>query len=100
MSKPTTWEDSLDHILAEMRAVMIDRQRKYGHGNISTCGLPGIAVRLSDKAARLRHAWLSGKGSDVSDESVADTLIDAANYAVIGLMLMRGEWNLPYEEEE
>ena len=93
--RPKTFEEALDTILAEMRAVMIERQIKYGSTNILDCGKPGIAVRLSDKAARLRNAWLSGKGTNVTDESIEDTLIDAANYAVIGLMLGRGWWGLP-----
>lgn len=100
MERPQTFEDALDTILAEMRAVMIDRQLKYGSTNILDCGKPGIAVRLSDKAARLRHAWLNGKGQGATDESIEDTLIDAANYAVIGLMLGRGWWGLPMEAEE
>lgn len=100
MSKPRSFEDALDTILAEMRAVMIERQLKYGSNNILDCGRAGIAVRLSDKAARLRHAWLDGRGADAPDESVEDTLIDAANYAVIGLLLRRGWWGLPMEAEE
>ena len=100
MTQPETFEDALDTILAEMRAVMIERQLKYGPTNIQDCGKPGIAVRLSDKAARLRHAWLNGRGVDAPDESVEDTLIDAANYAVIGLLLRRGWWGLPMEGED
>ena len=100
MDKPRSFEDALDTILAEMRAVMIERQLKYGSSNILDCGKPGIAVRLSDKAARLRNVWLNGKGETATDESVEDTLIDAANYAVIGLMLGRGWWGLPMEAEE
>lgn len=100
MDKPRSFEDALDTILAEMRAVMIERQIKYSSENILDCGKPGIAVRLSDKAARLRNAWLNGKGTDATDESVEDTLIDAANYAVIGLMLGRGWWGLPMEGED
>jgi len=57
-------------------------------------------VRLSDKAARLRYAWLDGKGTGATDESVEDTLIDAANYAVIGLLLGRGWWGLPMEADD
>jgi len=43
---------------------------------------------------------VNGKGETATDESVEDTLIDAANYAVIGLMLGRGWWGLPMEAEE
>ena len=92
---PQTFEEALDLCLADMRRVMIERQHKYGPDNIQDCGKPGVAVRLSDKAARLRHAWLDGRGVDAPDESVDDTLIDAANYAVIGLLLGRGWWGLP-----
>src|SRR5690606_15093989 len=100
MERPTTFEDALDCILAEMREVMIERQLKYGPENILDCGKPGIVVRLSDKAARLRNAWLNGKGTNVTDESVEDTVIDADKHGGIGLMLGRDWWGLPMEAEE
>src|SRR5690606_41214278 len=95
MTQPETFEDALDTILAEMRAVMIERQLKYGPKNIQDCGKPGIAVRLSDKAARLRYAWLDGRGVNPRDESGEDTLIDAAHYAGNGRRLGRRWGGMP-----
>ncbi|MDI3298280.1 MAG: nucleotide modification associated domain-containing protein [Bacillota bacterium] len=93
-SKPRTFEEALDSVIADARAVMIDRQRKYGSGNISAFGEIGVLVRASDKLERLKHFHLGG-GADAPDESVDDTWIDLANYALIALLLRRGTWGLP-----
>lgn len=108
MTTPTTWDDALDQTLADMRAIMLDRQAKYGPSNIAQQGLYGVITRASaDKIARIKTAL---NGSVVAGEIVldpiangteaADTfedgLIDAANYlGPISLMLHRGWWNLP-----
>lgn len=43
----------------------------------------GILVRMTDKMARITNLLKEGKVNQVKDESVDDTLIDLANYAVI-----------------
>ena len=103
---PTTWEEALDTVLAEMRAVMIARQRKYSRRNIEEQGLYGVLTRATaDKLSRVMTA-LNGRVvhgrveldsiQDASDETFEDGLIDAANYiGPIALMLKRGWWSLP-----
>lgn len=49
-----------------------------------------ILIRLSDKLERLK-ALKSGKVQMVVDESVKDTLIDLANYAILELLEMEIE---------
>ena len=44
-SPPTTFEEALRRIYAEKLAIMQNRQRKYGPGNIDGTGLLGVAVR-------------------------------------------------------
>ena len=88
-----TFEAMIDEQYAVARRIMVDRQRKYGPHNVTRHGLLGIAVRLADKLARLDRAVIEGRGGDAADESVADTLYDVANYAIIGRCLMNGDWS-------
>jgi hypothetical protein len=45
---------------------------------------------MHDKLARLNH--LVGKGDTPNYETIEDTLVDLANYAIIGLLVQRGQW--------
>lgn len=82
----------LGDLLAELEDLMHERGTKYGPGNIAEFGDFGAVVRMSDKFARLRNLYVEGAGGDVRDESVEDTLMDIANYAVIILAWRRGLW--------
>jgi hypothetical protein len=75
-------------------SVMKDRQHKYGTGNINQAGYSGVLVRMGDKLARLKNS-----GENFSDESLADTLIDLSNYALIALMVVQGSWPKPSKED-
>lgn len=90
---------------AEAEKILISRQSQYGASNIESLGIPGVFSRLNDdKMSRIRKA-LNGnvvKGRVVlSDESLAelrhpsvrDALIDAANYCLILISLIEGEWS-------
>ena len=70
------------------------KQQDYGSGNISATGELGVACRLQDKVSRMRNLLLKElKGeSSINHESLEDTYKDAANYAMIGLLLKRGLW--------
>lgn len=50
----------------------------------------GILVRMSDKFARLRTALVEKREFMVSDESIEDTCIDLANYALLLLCYRKG----------
>lgn len=90
--KPESSAPHLDPWLAplmdELEQLMRERGAKYGPGNIAEWGDLGVLVRLSDKMARLRNAY----GQEFADESVDDTLMDIANYAIICLAWRRGYW--------
>ena len=71
------------------------KQQDYGSSNISAGGELGIAVRLQDKCSRMKHlVMMEVKGSGIprQHESMEDTYKDAANYAMIGLLLRRNRW--------
>ena len=50
----------------------------------------GLRVRMYDKLARLNN--MAGKDATPNYESIEDTLVDLANYAIIGLLVQRGQW--------
>jgi hypothetical protein len=49
-----------------------------------------LRVRMYDKLARLNN--LLDTGDTPKYESLEDTLLDLANYAIIGLLVQRGQW--------
>jgi hypothetical protein len=81
------WELDLKDLLAEVRGLMEDRHRKYGAGNISKRGIPGILVRLDDKLARIDNG-----NHDHADESYRDAWMDVVGYGLIALMCLDGNW--------
>jgi hypothetical protein len=83
----------VDVILNELRSIMMKKQEDYGPLNIALApggAMNGLRVRMYDKLARLNN--LADKDATPNFESIEDTLIDLANYAIIGLLVQRGQW--------
>lgn len=83
----------LQAILDELAAIMVKKHHDYGPMNIA--GAPGgpmngLRVRMYDKMARLNN--LVEKGDTPNYETIEDTFLDLANYAIIGLLVQRGQW--------
>ena len=53
--------------------------------------LNGLRVRIHDKLARINH--LIETDADPQHESLRDSFIDLANYALIALMVLDEEWD-------
>ena len=51
----------------------------------------GLIVRMHDKMTRLHNLYYK-KNDTPNYESIEDTLLDLANYAIIGLLVQRGQW--------
>lgn len=84
-----------DYIAREMQkafTIFKERQAKYGSGNIARRGPVGVLVRLDDKLARLDRVFMEGAADAAADESVEDTCLDIANYALILLACHAGAW--------
>lgn len=99
-----TFEESLKEITEECDDLLISKQKDYGPKNILSFGELGVLVRANDKLERLKHNLWEGKvenGEDVEveHESIEDTWKDLRNYAQIALMVRRGQFDLPLEEE-
>lgn len=85
----------LDEILTELKITMVQKHADYGPFNIAHApGSPmnGLLVRMHDKMERLQNLYYRRKSNTPNYESVEDTLKDLANYAIIGLMVQRGQW--------
>ena len=83
----------LQSILAELEQIMVKKHKDYGPMNIA--GAPGgpmngLRVRMYDKLARLNN--LVDTNDTPNYESIEDTFLDLANYAIIGLLVQRGQW--------
>lgn len=88
--------------LGQMYRTHLDKNADYSPANILGTGEVGLATRLWDKTARFMN--LMGFKIDVSEpaqysspkepkhESIDDTLIDLAVYAIIGRLLRAGKW--------
>lgn len=83
-----TWDDAAQLILDGLFETLVSKQHDYGHDNILFAGADGVLVRAHDKIARIKN--LLDRGSDAAHESLRDSWLDLAGYAVIGIMLMDG----------
>jgi hypothetical protein len=81
------WDLDLTELLQEVGILMRDRHKKYGPGNISKRGIPGVLVRLDDKLARIDNGDM-----DYADESYRDAWMDVVGYGLIALMAIDGNW--------
>lgn len=95
---PATFEEAVDSVLADLKEVMVAKQRDYGPGNILEFGELGILIRANDKYKRLKNL-LHDNPNEPSNETLEDSWVDAANYGIIALMVRRGIWGLPLEED-
>jgi len=86
-------EDSVDTVVAEMIGMLIRKHKDYGPKNIANSpggALNGLRVRMHDKLARINH--LIDSGVKPENESLHDSFLDLANYAIIAQLVIRGEW--------
>lgn len=81
----------------EMLALLVRKQRDYGHENILAFGHVGIAIRMCDKLARLDSLLTSG--ATPSNESLVDTWMDLVGYAVISEMLYLDVFELELKDD-
>jgi hypothetical protein len=79
----------------------LDKNVDYSPANILATGSIGLATRIWDKVARfmsLNGFKLNLAKSEFTaprepkNESIADTLLDLANYGVIGAVLLKEKW--------
>lgn len=77
-------------ICEELTTLFERKNHDYGdsfHQTFAEEGWPMVRIRLSDKLHRFK-ALTRGDSQQVQDESLRDTLMDLANYAILAMMEM------------
>ena len=84
----------------ELNALYDRKNRDYGdsfHESWKDYGITMAAIRLGDKYNRLRNLTSKiGQVQHVKDESVRDTLMDLANYAILTVLELDAETEHPF----
>ena len=92
-----------DEIVRELKSVLLSKQADYGPLNISLAPggpLNGLRVRMFDKLQRLSHIYET-KNDTPNNETLRDTFVDLANYAIIGILVQTGQWEgIPNEKSD
>ena len=87
METTNTNVKKFNEIICKMADTYEKKNADYGDSFGQTCdefGIIAAIVRMNDKMNRIKQ--LSKKNALVTDESIKDTILDLANYAVMTLM--------------
>ena len=93
-----TWDSACINRACKVAKTLISKQHDYGKSNILDFGEAGVMVRVNDKIARLKNLHI--KGLMPKNETVDDTWLDIAGYAIIAMMLRDGSFNLELANRE
>lgn len=88
------FEKALSDTFGELEELLLSKHKDYGPRNIADApggAINGLRVRMHDKLARINNLVDSGKNPE--HESLEDSFKDMANYAIIGLLVLRGKWD-------
>lgn len=85
--------NSFENITKEMLDLYLKKNADYGDSfsrSLDEDGLLVSKIRLNDKLSRFsKLITLNDHGGQVKDETIEDTLIDLANYAVMTIKWLR-----------
>jgi hypothetical protein len=87
-------EVHLSNTVKELSDLLLSKHKDYGPKNISQApggAINGLRVRMHDKLARINN--LIDSGANPEHESLEDSFKDMANYAIIGLLVLRKQWD-------
>lgn len=85
-----------DKYYSELHQILVKKQKDYGPSNIANAPggpLNGLRVRIYDKISRINN--LVDSGATPENESLKDSFLDLANYAIIALLVLEDEWPDP-----
>jgi len=92
---PSSFLKNVEDTFNELQELLIKKNLDYGTKNISESpGGPinGLRVRMHDKLARINNL-VDKQVSNPQYESLEDSFKDMANYAIIGLLVLRNKWD-------
>lgn len=80
---------SFDEVTKELKELYVSKNSDYGNSFndlLYEFGLITVVIRLQDKMNRLKTIAKNDGEYSVKDETIRDTLMDLANYAIMALM--------------
>ena len=86
--------DEVKIVYDELMSLLLSKHRDYGPRNIADApggAINGLRVRMHDKLARINN--LVDSKNEPEHESLEDSFKDMANYAIIGMLLLRDKWD-------
>jgi len=92
-SSSADFEEAIQQKFQHAKHVLLTKHKDYGPKNIAQSPggpLNGLRVRMWDKFARINH--LIDSGATPENESLRDSFLDMANYAIIAMLVLDGEW--------
>jgi hypothetical protein len=90
----SAFERNVDKVFRELEKLLLSKHRDYGPRNIADApggAINGLRVRMHDKLARINNLVDNNKNPE--HESLEDSFKDMANYAIIGLLVLRDKWD-------
>jgi hypothetical protein len=90
----SSFERDVDKTFRELEKLLLSKHRDYGPRNIADApggAINGLRVRMHDKLARINNLVDNNKNPE--HESLEDSFKDMANYAIIGLLVLRDKWD-------
>jgi Nucleotide modification associated domain 1 len=94
MIEPSRFEMDVMDTFSELETLLLKKHKDYGPRNIADApggAINGLRVRMHDKLARINNLIENNRTPE--NESFEDSFKDLANYAIIGLLVLRGKWN-------
>jgi hypothetical protein len=97
VKNPQTLDGAYEQVLAELLQMFLKKHRDYGKGNILSIKELGISMRIAEKVERLKNLLMKqemghSKKSGPANESIEETWIDIAVYAIIGVLFRRKQF--------
>lgn len=92
-SNSSAFEEAVQQKFQHAKSVLLQKHKDYGPLNIALApggAINGLRVRMHDKLARINH--LVDSGAKPENESLKDSFLDLANYAIIAMMVLDNEW--------
>jgi len=92
-SPTATFEEAVQQKFQHAKHVLLSKHKDYGPKNIANSPggpLNGLRVRMWDKFARINNLIDSKRNPE--HESLRDSFLDMANYAIIAMLVLDGEW--------
>lgn len=81
-----------DALTRQMRETFTKKRKDYGQTTSDTYdrfGPVSLLTRMYDKLGRIENLLCNQQKTEVKDESIDDTLLDLANYALITILEIR-----------